>query len=518
MELLNSRTYNYCIIIIFIVAFFLRLYDLGAFPIDPDELSNIYDGYSIAETGADRWGEKYPLILRGFGKLDNRPSLYAWLCALSIKTFGYSIIAGRLPSAIICCLSLLFMYLTALKIAGRKYALLALLLAALMPWHIFFSRLGHEGANLTPFFVILVLYLWIRNKENNYGIAATALLGLCTGLATNGYQSAKLIFLFVAILIVIDIFRRTASFTKMLVYIITTGIGVLPQLIVVVQDPGRFFSRADDTMMEFSFSLNYFRTLFDNIFAGLSPDYLFFSFNKINNLSIGRLLAVECIFFYIGLIMIRKVVKETSVLQVRDLYLLLLIVIMPAALTHDNPHALRASGMMVLTPFFSAAGICYLSSWISKPTIQRIFFAAIVLLVIVNGVCYVGKYSRRLQEHGYDREKIDIAMVIAEYNDKYHQILLDNHSLVQYIYIAHYSGIHPQEFQTMELVYNDEGWDRFVKMGKYSFLGNEDIKQCLNEKGPRTLGIINERIETLIALDSFETSGMKYFLYSNAGK
>ena len=51
----------------------LDQYPLGA---HQDELSNIYGGYSISETGANRFGDRYPLLVRGFGERDYRPALH----------------------------------------------------------------------------------------------------------------------------------------------------------------------------------------------------------------------------------------------------------------------------------------------------------------------------------------------------------------------------------------------------------------------------------------------------------
>jgi 4-amino-4-deoxy-L-arabinose transferase-like glycosyltransferase len=109
---------QFSVIILLIIAAFLRFYNLEEvpLPVNQDELSNIYDGYSIAETGADRWGDKYPFLLRAFGDADNRPPLYSWVCAASIRVFGYSITAGRAPAGIIGIFSLIFLFLVARKI------------------------------------------------------------------------------------------------------------------------------------------------------------------------------------------------------------------------------------------------------------------------------------------------------------------------------------------------------------------------------------------------------------------
>jgi len=47
----------------------LRVWALDQYPlgVHQDELSNIYDGYSIRETGADRFGDRYRLQVWAFG-------------------------------------------------------------------------------------------------------------------------------------------------------------------------------------------------------------------------------------------------------------------------------------------------------------------------------------------------------------------------------------------------------------------------------------------------------------------
>ena len=59
-----------------LLAAVLRLMALerAPLPIYQDELSNIYDATCLAETGADRWGTRHPVLLRAFGDLDYRPA------------------------------------------------------------------------------------------------------------------------------------------------------------------------------------------------------------------------------------------------------------------------------------------------------------------------------------------------------------------------------------------------------------------------------------------------------------
>src|SRR6185503_4137701 len=102
-------------LLLLVVGAWLRFVSLDQYPlgVHQDELSNIYDGYSIAETGADRFGTRHPAVLRAFGEDDFRPAMYAWLAAAPIKVLGFSVTAGRIPAAILGTASLIFLYLFA---------------------------------------------------------------------------------------------------------------------------------------------------------------------------------------------------------------------------------------------------------------------------------------------------------------------------------------------------------------------------------------------------------------------
>src|SRR5688500_602802 len=65
------------LVLILAVGAWLRLYQLDQYPlgVHHDELSNMYDGWSIAETGADRFGSYLPIIERAYGENDYRPAM-----------------------------------------------------------------------------------------------------------------------------------------------------------------------------------------------------------------------------------------------------------------------------------------------------------------------------------------------------------------------------------------------------------------------------------------------------------
>src|SRR5688572_28707733 len=105
--------FNSLFLVTLLIAIFLRTYKLSEYPapINQDELSYSYDAYCLAETGADRWGEKLPFVCRGFGEQDYNPPLYAYLSIVPVKIFGFSVSTARMISVLSGILSLILLFL-----------------------------------------------------------------------------------------------------------------------------------------------------------------------------------------------------------------------------------------------------------------------------------------------------------------------------------------------------------------------------------------------------------------------
>src|SRR3990172_8619262 len=88
------------IIIVLVVAAFLRLWKLGKIPphLTSDEAALGYNAYSILKTGKDFWGESLPIVFKSFG--DYTPGLYVYLAAPFIGVMGLNELSVRLPNAI----------------------------------------------------------------------------------------------------------------------------------------------------------------------------------------------------------------------------------------------------------------------------------------------------------------------------------------------------------------------------------------------------------------------------------
>src|SRR3989344_3677076 len=113
-ELKNLRTVKLnarILLIILLIAAFLRLWKLGSIPpgLTADEASLGYNAYSIINSGRDFWGETFPIIFKSFG--DYTPGLYVYLSIPFIAIFGLNEISVRLLSAISGILTVYLFYL-----------------------------------------------------------------------------------------------------------------------------------------------------------------------------------------------------------------------------------------------------------------------------------------------------------------------------------------------------------------------------------------------------------------------
>lgn len=513
-----ERSPEFILIFLLCLSFVIRFYKLEEYPlsVNQDELSNIYDAYSISETGADRWGAKHPLVLRGFGNLDYRPPMYAWLAAPSIKIFGFSVFAGRFTAVILGTLSLLLLYLVAKRIAGQMYALVVLLLATISPWHIFVSRLAHEGMALSSFFVILSFWLWLRTKETNYRFRDIALLGLALGLATNVYQASKLTSLVLCVVIGIElILKASAKFSSLFLFAASVFVGSLPQLFVAYTQPEHFFSRANEVVIPFSFSLNYFKVIFLNVYSNLSPHFLFYSLGELNNLTQVRFLMLELPFFYLGLLLLYNFVKKKNTINPLLIYGILFLSILPSSLTRDNPHALRNSSASLFMLLFTGAGILFIFENLRTNFSRYAYLFLTVILLVFNACIYIVWYAASPDQRGcwQQHQLVDMSKRINSCKEKYDQVFIEDNGNQAYLYIASFCGFSPEKFQNCSKDFRIYDWDHFYRLDKYWFLNREILDTLKQKPGERNLYVFLQKPGNRHFVDSLESSGFHYYFY-----
>src|SRR3989344_4994980 len=108
---------NYLLILIILLAFFLRFYKIDNIPpaLYWDEASLGYNAYSILKTARDEHGQLRPATnFAAFG--DYKPPGYIYLTVPSIAIFGVNEFAIRFPSAFFGVLTVIVTYFLAKKL------------------------------------------------------------------------------------------------------------------------------------------------------------------------------------------------------------------------------------------------------------------------------------------------------------------------------------------------------------------------------------------------------------------
>jgi len=511
---------NMAVLLLFLIAFFLRFYktDTLPFQINVDEISNLYDGYSILETGADRHGNQSPILLYGFGAGDNRTAAYAWICSISFKLFGVSVTSGRLPSAFFGVLSLLILFLVSDKIGGRKFALLCLFTGTIMPWHILFSRMALEGAMLPSLFIVLILWMWIILKEKSFNPYYLFLIALVCGVSTNAYPSSRVSGAIAILLIYIDLLHhKKGTFKNHLLIGAGFCLGAFPQLYIALTAQKDYLSRAHDTLIPFSFSPGYFMKVGQYLCSNIFPKYLFFNFGSPNNLTVARLLFTEAVFFYPGLLFIKRYSSESDFFKPWMLYILFFATLLPAALTTANPHALRASGSMIFMPLFIASGILWVCNLPKNEKVKKSFLVISIAAITVNGGINLMKYvhSSKLPDSGQQHILVKMAEKVNQLQSSYNRIYIDDGFNQPYIYVAWYCGIRPGEFQriTKEVIHQQDHFDKITSMGKFYFVPDSTSYQVSSALAANTLMVMRTKPATTTIIDSVSLNNESLYFY-----
>ncbi|MEK7550235.1 MAG: hypothetical protein AAB535_00405 [Patescibacteria group bacterium] len=151
------------ILIIFgivLLGFTLRIYRITSLPMYGDELTMVYDTYSILKTGKDATGEGFPLTFRmGAG----RPGGYIYASLPFVYFFGPSEWGVRGLSVFSALGIIVLMYFLGKKLFSEKVGFIASFLTSISIWDIYLSRGGFE-AHFALFLALLGIVAFINSK------------------------------------------------------------------------------------------------------------------------------------------------------------------------------------------------------------------------------------------------------------------------------------------------------------------------------------------------------------------
>lgn len=499
---------------------FLRFYRLDHFPLPmhQDELSEAYDAYSLIETGADRAGERLPIVLRAAGPADYRPAMYTWLATIPMSFSGFSVTASRLPSAVLGVASLALLFLFASSLIDRRFGLIALTFGVFNPWHITYSRLAHEGAMLPAFFVILVLWLWRRAAEKDYPQSQIILIGFLLGLSASAYQSSRLIAPLMMVLIALDMARFSPQRGKAAIaLVLAAAVGALPQLYIMLTAPEKFFARFHGTVPVGATAGSAVTALVNNLGFVFSPKVLFWP----NMVSTGyvavRLLPIELPFFYLGLLTLHRL-QPSSIPRFKwYVYATFLIGILPAIIT-ANAFSMRISAILLLLPLMTAGGVIWVGERLSGmglrfETYSRALAAAVVVTIAFMSYMYF--WSERANGQQSNNALVQVGERLRTLNVPYQTVFVVDSPWYSGLHVAAFSGMKPDEFQrTRQVKVDAKGWDYITSVGKYRFLKPREMPQVVRTlcaSSDPNLIVSRDKIAGVPPLDSVAWVTEKYY-------
>lgn len=153
-----------CIILIVLLAIFLRLYKLEQIPdgVNVDEAGMASDAFCLLNFRVDRALNKLPVYFVNFG--GGQSVLYGYITAIFIKLLGFNLTSIRITAFIFNIIAIILCYFMIKKHIGEKSALLVTLLLTINPWNMMASRWGLDCNLLAPCLIISLFFLLRARK------------------------------------------------------------------------------------------------------------------------------------------------------------------------------------------------------------------------------------------------------------------------------------------------------------------------------------------------------------------
>ncbi|MFA6185070.1 MAG: phospholipid carrier-dependent glycosyltransferase [Candidatus Shapirobacteria bacterium] len=503
------------LIIIFLIAFFLRFYKVGEYPTFLwDEASLGYNAYSIIETGKDEYGQTLPIIFKSFG--DYKPGLYVYLAIPFIKIFGLTTTTTRLPSIILGSLLPILIYFLIKEInpKAHKTAIFAALITVFNPYSIHFSR-GAWESNVLTFELVLASFLFFKyiNKKNDKYLFWSAII---FGLTLFTYQAGKMISLFLIVILFLINFKIVNKknikslflnfilplliFSAPIVYGLFFGSNANRLKVVSLFSYPRSAQESNIIINE-SNQLDY--EIFHNhtsffgrgfllrYFNHFSPKFLAFEGDWQNPRQsapyIGVILYPSLIFLILGIFF---ALSRPKIDKINIFFLLwLLIAPIPAALTRDTVQGLRSMSFSIPLIYFISLGIYFIVNKYKNIFLYCLIFGAYLLSFIYYSDLYLNHMIKKSPDdflYGYQQSM----EYLVKNQNKFQNIIMSDYYGQAYIFYLFYSKYPPQSYQQQaKLIENLSGDTGKIEQIDNIKFTTPDYNSIKNQ--PNTLAIFN---------------------------
>lgn len=473
------------LVTIIVIAALLRAFNLTANPLYGDELTLVYDSYSLYKTGLDQTGQALPLT---FSMGAGRPAGYVYGSIPLVAVFGPNQWGVRGLSLLSGLGIIILSFYLVQQLLSTRVAIATALLLAISPWEMALSRGGFE-AHLALFLVLagITAFIFAKSKPWLYLLAAISF-----GLTTHTYPTYKLtlplllmlliwyqgwgvvkegkkwlvaavLVLSVAAILVVNQFLTSSSETRLWNLNLFSQTDLREKIIQKVN-----FERTINTLPPLLAPIfhnrlvEYGLVLGESYLSNLSPDYLFLHGDKIprhNPAEMGSLYLVEAILIVVGIRYLWQVERRLLGLLIGWV----LITPLATALLLE-PHGLRNSLMLPPLVIISATGLVYLWRRSKKYRLASIALVVVVVGLVTQAVVGLERiYFLAPQKHAqhWAEPAKQASQLAIDNRFKYDYVILsDRIDNVEFAYPV-YARVDPPEVITQN--------KQRASLGKFSF-------------------------------------------------
>ncbi len=194
-----------------VIALGLHIYNFGFPCLNSDEVSFAYNGYSIAKTGKDEYGEFMPLRFKAFG--ENKLPVTIYTIAPFVGLFGMNEFTARLPFIAIGVLAPLIFYWLSITFFKNKYiGYIAAFLAAFSPWIQIMSRHIHE--NIIMLLLASAILIFFAKLQKNFKWKYVIIISILNIIGLFTYHIGKTLSVYSFIVLLFILFNEKKTWQK----------------------------------------------------------------------------------------------------------------------------------------------------------------------------------------------------------------------------------------------------------------------------------------------------------------
>lgn len=521
------------LLFIVILAVGLRFYKLSEFPaLNADEAAIGYNAYSLLQTGKDEHGNPWPIHFQSFN--DYKPGLYFYIVLPFVWLLGLNELAVRIPGALFGVGTVIAAWFLVKELFPKRKWLpeLSALLLAISPWHLHFSRGGWE-VNAATFFMTLGLLFSLKGLKSTRWFYPSVFFFIAS-LYT--YHAARII---VPLLVLGLLFvhreklflRFNLKAKKHEVFSLLMGFVLLIPLLLdilgpagisrasgvgLLSDEGPFWKTNQQrgehqnpnsplAKILHNRPVNYGIAFLNNYAEHFSGEFLFLGGDEIQRNKVpdfGQLYILTVPFLAIGLFVVAR-----APLGWASVLIWLAVSPIPAALTFQSPHALRAQNMVVPLIIITAFGLLIFLDWLKRKFSRSIFFAFCFLFFAL----FFWDFTRYLHQYYVHMAKTypyssqygvkELVNYLKTEENKFSKIIVTDRYDQPYILFLFYLKHSPGEFQREhELTPRDRfGFSTVRSFGKYEFVSVDwnkmrDLRNVMLVGAPEEINDIDANI------------------------